>query len=102
VFFGIGVAVANHYDPRFFFRFPHVCPMFLIPIVCFYMFLTVWVMRKVREALAADGHATGPSGGSTSVAGGSEPMSTNRKASESGLDTALFDLGFYPCIELIP
>ena len=104
VFFAMGVPGANPNDPSFFFRLPHLWPMFVIPIVCFYMFLTVWVVRKVREALAADGQGTGtgPSSGSKSVAAGSEPIGTDRIASEPGPDTAPFDLRFYPCIELIP
>jgi hypothetical protein len=103
VFLAMGVPGANPNDPSFFFRLPHLWPMFVIPIACFYIFLTVWVVKKVREAMAVDGHGstTGPSGGSTSVAGSSEPISAERKVSETGPESAPFDLRFLPGIELI-
>ena len=102
VFLAMGFPGANPNDPSFFLRLPHLWPMFLIPIVCFYMFLSVWVVRKVREAMAADGHGTttDSSGGSTDFARCSEPMSTDHKRSEPGPETTPFGLRFFPSIEL--
>ena len=102
VFFGMGVPGANPNDPSFFLRLPHLWPIFVIPIVCFYAFLAVWVVRKVREAMAAESHSTGagPSGGATNVAGPSGEIGIEKKASEPGGDVSPFDLRFYRCIEL--
>ena len=69
-FLAMGVPTANPNDPIFFLRLPHLWAVFLIPIVSFYGFLAVWVVRKVREAMAAENHVTGtgPSSGSTNRA----------------------------------
>jgi hypothetical protein len=104
VFLAMDVPGANPNDPSFFFRLPHLWPMFLIPIVCFYMFLAVWVVRKVREAMAVECHRAGgenPPDGPTNVAEHSEPISTEHKASEPGPGSTPFLLRFLPDIELI-
>jgi hypothetical protein len=102
VFFGMGVPGANPNDPSFFLRLPHLWPMFVIPIVCFYSFLAVWVVRKVQEAMATERRGTraGPSDGATNIAGPSGPTGMDERASERGEDASPFDLHFYPCIEL--
>jgi hypothetical protein len=102
LFFAMGVPGANPNDPSFFLRLPHLWPIFVIPIVCFYAFLGVWVVRKVREAMVAEGHApgTGPSGGSTVVEQQSGPTGTEDKPSDTGADTLLFELNFYRSSEL--
>jgi hypothetical protein len=95
LFFGMGVPGANPNDPSFFLRLPHLWPIFVIPIVCFYAFLAVWVVRKVREAMAAENHASsaGPSAGSTNVAGPSGTIRMDSKALEPGDDDS-FKLRF--------
>jgi hypothetical protein len=102
VFFGMGVPGANPNDPSFFLRLPHLWPMFVIPIVCFYSFLAVWVVRKVREAMAAESQGTGagPSDETTNVKGQFDPIGTDKRASEPGEDAWSFALRFHPCIEL--
>jgi hypothetical protein len=97
LFFGMGVPGANPNDPSFFLRLPHLWPMFVIPIVCFYTFLGVWVVRKVREAMASESHAagTGPSDGSTRVAKRCEPIGIDRNASEPGPETGFFEFRFF-------
>ena len=102
VFFGMGVPGANPNDASFFLRLPHLWPMFVIPIVCFYMFLGVWVVRKVREAMAGGSRATGtgPSAGSTIVEQQSGAIGTEEKHSDTGPDILLFDLNFYPSFKL--
>lgn len=62
VFFGMDVPGANPNDPSFFLRLPHLWQIFVIPAVCFYAILTVWVVRTVRSA----------------IAGGSAPKAGNR------------------------
>jgi len=59
VFFGMDVRGSNPNDPIFLLRLPHLWPVFAIPIVCFYTFLTMWVVRKVREATAIKKHKSG-------------------------------------------
>jgi hypothetical protein len=97
VFFAMGVPGANPNDASFFLRLPHLWPMFVIPIVCFYAFLGVWVVSKVRDAIAAECHApgTGASGGARSVEQQSGASGTEKKPSDTGPDTLLFDLNFY-------
>ncbi len=101
-FFGMGVPTANPNDPIFFLRLPHLWPVFVIPIVCFYAFLAVWVVRKVREAVAAENHVTGagPSSGSTNVAGQSGGFGTDDNSSDSDRGSSPFDLRFYRCFDL--
>jgi hypothetical protein len=101
-FFGMGVPTANPNDPTFFLRLPHLWAVFLIPIVCFYAFLTVWVAKKVREAMAAENHVTGAglSSDSTNVARGSGTIATDEKSSDSGRGSSPFDLRFYRCFDL--
>jgi hypothetical protein len=99
VFLAMGFRGASPDDPSFFLRLPELWPMFVIPIVCFYSFLAVWVARKVREALATESSGTGagPSDGTTGQFG---PIGTDKRASEPGREVSPFDLRFYPCIEL--
>jgi hypothetical protein len=96
VFFGMGVPGSNPNDPSFFLRLPHLWPIFVIPIVCFYSFLAVWVVRKVREAMSAESHGTGagPSDESTNIAAPSGPIGTDQRASEPGGNATPFDLPF--------
>ena len=104
VFLAMGVQGANPNDPSFFLRLPHLWPMFLIPVVCFYMFLAVWVVRKVREAMALECHRAGgknPPDGPTNVSEHPEPISTDHKALESGSETTPFHLPLFRGIELI-
>jgi hypothetical protein len=96
VFFGMGVPGANPNDPSFFLRLPHLWPIFVIPIVCFYAFLAVWVVRKVREAMAAESHASGagPSTGSTNIAGPSGTIRMDDKALQPEDDDSPLNLRF--------
>jgi len=96
LFFGMGFPGANPNDPSFFLRLPHLWPIFVIPIVCFYAFLAVWVVRKVREAMAAESHAsgTGPSADSTNVPGPSGTIRMDEKALEPGHDDSPLNLHF--------
>jgi len=102
-FLAMGVPAANPNDPTFFLRLPHLWAVFLIPILCFYAFLAVWVVRKVREAMAAENHVTGagPSSGSTNVARGST-IATDEKSSDSDRGASPFELRFYRCFDLTP
>lgn len=98
VFFGMDVPGANPNDPSFFVSLPHLWPMFVIPIVCFYTFLGVWVVRKVREAMASQSHGSvaGPSAGSTILEQPSGAIDAGEKPSDRGTgpDTLLFVLNF--------
>lgn len=96
LFFGMGFPGANPNDPSFFLRLPHLWPIFVIPIVCFYLFLAVWVVKKIREAMAAESHASsaGPSAGSTNVAGPSGTIRMDGKALEPGDDDSPLNLHF--------
>jgi hypothetical protein len=59
VFLAMDVIGANPNDPSFFLRLPHLWPEFVIPIVCFYTLLAVWVVKKVREAASVKSHGAG-------------------------------------------
>jgi len=85
IFFAMGVPGSNPNDPSFFLRLPHLWAMFIIPTVCFYIFLAVWVVRKVREAMSAETHGSGvgPSGGSPNVTP-SDLVRTDEKQPEPG------------------
>jgi len=100
-FFGMGVPGSNPNDPSFFLRLPHLWPIFVIPMVCFYAFLAVWVVRKVRDAMAAESHGSeaGPSAGPPNVTS-SGPIGTDEKPPDPGPVSSPFDLRFYRCIEL--
>jgi hypothetical protein len=95
VFFAMGVPGSNPNDPSFFARLPHLWAMFIIPIVCFYGFLTVWVVRKVREAMAAECHGSGkgPSGGLPNVTS-SGSIGADRNPPKPGADPPHFDLQY--------
>jgi hypothetical protein len=102
VFFAMGVPGSNPNDPSFFLRLPHLWAMFIIPIVCFYTFLAVWVVRKVREAMAAESHRSGagPSAGPPNVSSAGS-VGADGKASEPDPKTGTwpFDVHFHPCVE---
>jgi len=36
----------------YFLLLPHLWPVFVIPLICFYFVLAAWVIRKVRDARA--------------------------------------------------
>jgi hypothetical protein len=99
VFFAMGVPGSNPNDPSFFLRLPHLWAMFIIPIVCFYTFLAVWVVRKVREAMAAESHRSGPSVGSPNVSPRG-PICTDEKPHDSETGPSPFDVHFHQCVEL--
>ena len=91
----MGIRGANPDDVSFLLRLPHLWPMFVIPMVCFYAFLAVWVVRKVREAMAAESHGTGggpsigpPSDSSSGVIGPDD------KPSAPGTGPLHFDLQY--------
>jgi hypothetical protein len=95
LFFAMGVRGANPDDPSFFLSLPHLWPMFVIPLVCFYAFLAVWVVRKVREATAAQAHGSGggPSIGPPNVTS-SGPIGANEKPPEPEPGPTHFDLQY--------
>jgi hypothetical protein len=93
LFFAMGVPGANPNDPSFFLRLPHLWPMFIIPIVCFYGFLTVWVVRKVREAAESHASGAGPSAGPPNVTS-SGPLGSDEKLPNPGSGPSPFDLHF--------
>jgi hypothetical protein len=95
VFFGMDVPGSNPNDPSFFLRLPHLWPMFVIPIACFYAFLSVWVVRKIREATAAESHGSGagPSGGPPNFTS-SSVIGPDDKPPEAGTDPPHFDLQY--------
>ena len=95
VFFAMGVPGSNPNDPSFFLRLPHLWAMFIIPIVCFYTFLAVWVVRKVREAMTAETHGseTGPSAGSPNVSS-SGPIGADQNPPKPGAESPYFDLQY--------
>lgn len=101
VFFAMGVPGSNPNDPSFFLRLPHLWAMFIIPIVCFYIFLAVWVVRKVREAIAAETHGSGagPSGGAPNVPSPG-PIGTNEKRHDPETSQWPFGVHFRQCGEL--
>jgi len=99
LFFAMGVPGSNPNDPSFFLRLPHLWAMFIIPIVCFYTFLAVWVVRKVREAMAAESHGPGSSAGSPNVPS-APPNGTDEKPHDPKTGTWPFDVHFRPCGEL--
>jgi hypothetical protein len=95
VFFGMDVPGSNPNDPSFFLRLPHLWPMFVIPIVCFYAFLAVWVVRKVREAAATEAHVGGggPSIGPPNVTSPG-PIGADENPPEPGTGPPHFDLEY--------
>ena len=95
VFFGMNVPGSNPTDPSFFLSLPHLWPMFVVPIVCFYAFLGVWVVRKVREAMAAEAHGSGggPSVGPPNVTS-SGRIGADEKPPEPGPWPPHFDLEY--------
>jgi hypothetical protein len=101
IFFAMGVPGSNPNDPSFFLRLPHLWAMFIIPTVCFYIFLAVWVVRKVREAMAAETHGSGagPSGGSPNVPSPG-PIGTIEKPHDPKIGTWPFDVHFHGRVEL--
>ena len=99
VFFAMDVPGSNPNDPSFFLSLPHLWPMFVIPIVCFYAFLAVWVVRKVRETMATESHGSGPSAGPPNVTS-SGPIGTDEKPHEPGTGPLPFDVQFHRSFEL--
>jgi hypothetical protein len=100
VFFAMGVPGSNPNDPSFFLRLPHLWAMFIIPIVCFYIFLAVWVVRKVREAMAAESHRTGagPSAGPSNVSS-SGPVGPDERPHDPETGPSPFDVDFHGAVE---
>jgi hypothetical protein len=51
ILFAMGTPTTSD-STGYFLLLPHLWPLFVIPLVCFYFVLTVWVIRKIREARA--------------------------------------------------
>lgn len=76
-FFGMGVPTTTD-DSGYWLRLPHLWSVFVIPIVCFYAFLTVWVVKKVQGALA------GEPGSAETELPSSPPSSSSQSDSANG------------------
>lgn len=87
VFFAMDVVGSNPNDPSFFLRLPHLWPEFVIPIVCFYTVLAVWVIQKVKEARTSHIHQVDhspPDSGTPGQQAGSSTENQPPAPSQSG------------------
>lgn len=102
VFLGMETPASGPMDfPGLLLSLQHLWPIFVIPVVCFYAVLSVWVVKKVRSALAGgsgpkpDDRSPGPDNLS------SQPTCMTAEASnEKGEPPAPLDADFYCCFPL--
>jgi hypothetical protein len=60
VFLGMGFSGADPKDfPGLLRMLWHLWPVFVVPIVCFYAMLAMWVVKKIRESALSESHGTG-------------------------------------------
>lgn len=97
VFFAMDIVGSNPNDPSFFLRLPHLWPEFVIPIICFYAVLAIWVLKKVKEAGAFRSHGAGnnPPSGPDKLDQSSGTSAENEPPTGSGNGASPFDLHFY-------
>ena len=72
IFFAMGISTTQD-SSGYFLLLPHMWPVFVIPFIGFYLVLSVWVVRKVKQCMEME---TTPSAREPSMDGGERGIRT--------------------------
>ena len=94
VFFAMGTPTTED-SSGYFLRLPHLWSVYVVPFVCFYAILAVWVVRKIRSAA---GTRCGSAGSAILPAPDVDHSASDVAGPESEEQIpGPFDLRFYRC-----